>query len=235
MGKGPCCRSLGLVSRTQVLLTKISQTCQSVRDIKKRRKQLEFHKTSNTFKHTTSCSNPPNHNSPYSSTGDGGARDDNAKKSNSSTSSSPGGTHSPDSPTRRDPTSPAPVPAPTSRWPSPNGCPHSPPPADEEGTSPASEDAGKDPWEHSAAARKATASCSCRSIQRLASEDLKKDSGGDSSTVSTSPKNPSESHSMRSGRDSEAREEDTILGIGEGEEEESLDPGTLAKRELRRM
>ena len=40
---------------------------------------------------------------------------------------------------------------------------------------------------------------------------------------------------MRSGRDSEAHEEDTTRGIGEGEEEESLDPGILSKRELRRM
>ena len=141
-----------------MLLTKISQTCQSVRDINERRKQLEFHKTSNTFKRTTSCSSPPNHNSPHSNTGDGGARDDSAKKSSNSTSSSLGGTRSPNSPAHRDPTLPVPVPAPTSKLPSPDGCPHSPPPVDEEGSSPASEDAGKDPWEHSAAARKVTAS-----------------------------------------------------------------------------
>ena len=126
------------LSRTQVLLTKISQTCQDIRDIKKRRKQLVFHKTSNTFKRTTSYSSPPIHNSPHSSTGGGGARDDNAKKSSSSTSSSPGGTHNPDIPACRDLTSPAPDPAPTSRSPSPDGRPHSPPPADEEGSSPAS-------------------------------------------------------------------------------------------------
>ena len=97
-------------------------------------------------------------------------------------------------------------------------------------TWPASEDAGKDPWEHNAATRKATASCSCRSIQCLASEDLKKGSEGDSSSESMSPKNPSESHSMRSGRDSGECKEDTTRGIGGGEAEESLDPGILAKR-----
>ena len=161
------------MSRTQVLLTKISQTCQDVRDIKERRKRLVFYKTSNTLKSTTSCSNPPIHSSPHSSTGAEGARDDSAKKSSSSTSSSLGGTHSPDTPAHRDPTGPAPDPAPTSRLPSPDGRPHSPPPADEEGSSPASEDTGKDPWEHNAAARRATASCSCHSIQHLASEDLK--------------------------------------------------------------
>ena len=205
----------GDMSRTQDLFTKISQTCQSVRDIKERRKQLAFHKTSNTFKCTTSYSNPPDHNSPHSSTGDGGARDDNAKKSSSSTSSSPGGTHNPDNPAHRGPTSPAPDPAPTSRSPSPDGCPHSPPSADEEGSSPASEDAGKDPWECTAAARRATASCSCHSIQRLTSEDLKKGSRGDSSSESMSPKTPSESHSRRSGRDSGEREEDTTRGTGD--------------------
>ena len=120
------------MSRTQVLLTKISQTCQSVRDIKERKKQLAFHRTSNTFKRTTSYSNPPDHNSPYSSTGGGGARDDSAKKSSSSTSLSLGGTHSPDTPAHRDPTSPAPAPTPTSRSPSPDGCPHFPPPANED-------------------------------------------------------------------------------------------------------
>ena len=218
------------LSRTQVSLTKISQTCQSVRDIKKRKEPLAFHKTSNTLKRTTSYSNPPGRSSPHSSTDDGGARDDNAKKSSSSTSSSLSGTHSPDSPAHRDPTSPAPVPAQTSKSPSPGECPHSPPPDDAEDSLPASEDAGKDPWEHSAAARKATASCSCCSIQRLASEDLKKGSEGDSSSESMSPKTPSESHSRRSGRDSLAREEDTTRGIGGGEEEGSLDPGTRAKR-----
>ena len=94
---------------------------------------------------------------------------------------------------------------------------------------------GKDPWEHTAAACKATASCSCRLIQRLASEDLKKGSEGDLSSESMSPKTPSESHLRRSGRDSGVCEEDTTRGIGEGEAEESLDPGILAKRELRRM
>ena len=146
--------------------------------MKKMRKQLAFHQTGNTLKSTTSCSNPPNHSSPHSSTGDGGAWDDNTKKSSSSTSSSLGDTRNPDSPAHRDPTSPAPVPAPASKWPSPNEHPHSPPPANEEGSLPASEVAGKDPWERSTAARKATASCSCRSIQRLVSEDLKKGSGG---------------------------------------------------------
>ena len=79
-----------LLSRTQVLLTKISQTCQSIRDIKKVRKQLVFHRTSNTLRGTTSCSNPPDHSNPHSSTSDGRACDDNAKKSSSSTSSSLG-------------------------------------------------------------------------------------------------------------------------------------------------
>ena len=111
---------INVVSRTQVLLTKISQTCQDVRDIKKRKKQLVFHQTSNTFEHATSYSSPPIHNSPHSSTGGGGARDDNAKKSSSSTLSSPGGTHNLDIPAHRDPTSPAPDPAPTSRLPSPD-------------------------------------------------------------------------------------------------------------------
>ena len=64
---------------------------------------------------------------------------------------------------------------------------------------------------------------------------MKKGSEGDSSSESISPKNPSESHSRRSGRDSGEREEDTTQGIGEGEEEESLDPGILTKRELRCM
>ena len=159
------------LSRTQVLLTKISQTCQSIHDMKKSRKQLAFHQTSNTLKNMTSCSNPPTHSNPHSSTGGRGALDDNAKKSNSSTSLSLGDTHNPDSPARCNPTSPAPAPAPTSKSPSPDGRPHSPPPADEEGSSPASEDAGKDPWEHNAAARRATASCSCHSTQCLASGD----------------------------------------------------------------
>ena len=112
------------LSRTQVLLTKISQTCQSVRDIKKRREQLAFHKTSNTQKRTTSYPNPLSHSTPHSDTGDRGDRDDSAKKSSSSTSSSLGDTRNPDNPAHRGPTSPAPGPAPTSRSPSPNGCPH---------------------------------------------------------------------------------------------------------------
>ena len=57
----------------------VSKTC--VRDMKKTRKQLAFHRTSNTSKSTTSYSNPQDHSNPHSSTGDGGARDDNAKKS----------------------------------------------------------------------------------------------------------------------------------------------------------
>ena len=170
------------------MLTKISQTCQSVRDIKERKEQLAFHRTSNTLKRTASYSSPPNHSNPHSSTGGGGVWDDNVKKSSSSTSSLLGDIHSPDIPTHHDPTSPAPDPAPTSRSTSPDGGPHSPPPINEEGSSPASEDAGKDPWEHTAAARKATASCFCNSIQRLASEDLKKGSEGDLSSESMSPK-----------------------------------------------
>ena len=47
--------------------------------------------------------------------------------------------------------------------------------------------------------------------------------------MSMSPMIPSESHSRRSGRDSEAHEEDTIQGIGGGEAEESLDPGIFAE------
>ena len=194
--------------------------------MKKMKKQLAFHQTSNTLKGTTSCSNPPNHSSPHSSTGDGGAWDDNAKKSSSSTSSSLGDTRNPNSPAHRDPTSPAPVPAPTSKWPSPNEHPHSPPPADEEGSSPASEVAGKDPWEHNAAAHKATASCSCHSIQRLVSEDLKKGSGGDLSSESMSPKNPSESHSRgRGGTLGSARK--IPLGVsGEGRQRNPLIQGS---------
>ena len=152
----------------------------------------------------------------------GDAQDDSAKKSSSSTSSSLGGTHSPNIPAHCDPTMPAPDPAPTSKWPLPDERLHSPPPVDEEGSLSASEDTGKDPWEHTTAACKATASCSCRSIQCLASEDLKKGSGGDSSSVSMSPKIPSEPHSSRSGRDSGEREEDTTWGTGGGEAEESL-------------
>ena len=126
------------MSQTQVLLTKISQTCQSIRDIKKGRKQLAFHKTSNTSKGITSCSSPQGHITPHSSTGDEDGRDDNAKKSNSSTSSSVGGRHTPGIPTHRDPKSPAPDPTPTSRSPSPERDPRSPPPDDEGGSSPAS-------------------------------------------------------------------------------------------------
>ena len=144
-----------------------SQTCQSIQDIKKMRKQLAFYKTSNTSKRTTSCSNPPGHSSPHSSTGDGGAQDDNAKKSNSSTSSSLGGIHNSDTPERCDPTSPAPDPTPTSRSPSPDGCPHSPLPDNGEDSSPASKDTGKDLEERMFTACRATASCSCCSIQSL--------------------------------------------------------------------
>ena len=126
------------VSRTQVLLTKISQTCQSVRDIKKRRKQLGFHRTSNTSKRTTSCSSQRGHNILHSSTGDEDGRNDNAKKSNSSTSSSVGGKHTPGTPAHRDPRPPVPDPTPTSRLPSPGRGPRSPPPDDEGGSSPAS-------------------------------------------------------------------------------------------------
>ena len=129
---------LRYVSRTQVLLTKISQTCQSIRDMKKTRKQLVFHGTSNTSKGITSCSSPQGHSILHPSTGDGDGRDDNAKKSNSSTSSSVGGTHTPGTPTHRDPILPAPDPAPTSRSPSPGRDPRSPPPDDEGGSSPAS-------------------------------------------------------------------------------------------------
>ena len=120
------------MSRTQVLLTKISQTCQNIRDIKKTRKQLVFHQTGDTSKCTTSCSSQQGHSNLHSSTGDEGGRDDNAKKSNSSTSSSVGGTHTPDTPTHRDPRSPAPDPTPTSISPSLGRDPHSPPPDDEE-------------------------------------------------------------------------------------------------------
>ena len=126
------------VSRTQVLLTKISQTCQSIRNIKKRKEQLAFHRTSNTLKRTTSYSIPPDHSIPHSSTGDGGVQDDNTKKSSSSTPSSLGGTHSPDTPGHRGPTLPAPDPTPTSKLPSPGRDPRSPLPDDKEGSLPAS-------------------------------------------------------------------------------------------------
>ena len=195
------------------------------------RKQLAFHKTSNTSKHTTSCSNPPGHSSPHSSTGDGGAQDDNAKKSNSSTSSLLGGTHSPDIPAHCGPTLPAPDPTPTSISPSPDGCPCSLPLDDEASSLPASKDVGKGPEECTPAIHKATTSCSFCSIKHLASEGLKKGCWGDLSSESTSPSNLSESHSRRSGRDSEVREGDTIQGIRGGEEEESLDPEICVKRE----
>ena len=130
--------NLSTLSRTQVLLTKISQTCQSIRNIKKTRKQLGFHRTSNTSKRTTSCSSQRGHSILHSGTGDEDGRDDNAKKSNSSTSSSVGGTHTPDTPTRCDPTPPVPVPIPTSISPSPGRDPRSPPPDDKGDSSPAS-------------------------------------------------------------------------------------------------
>ena len=133
-----CLRFVHTLSRTQVLLTKISQTCQSIRDIKEGRKQLAFHRTSNTSNRTTSSSSPPDHNNPHSSTGDGGARDDSAKKSNSSTSLSVGGTHTPGTPAHRGPRPPAPDPVPTSRSPSPGKDLRSPPPDDEGDSSPAS-------------------------------------------------------------------------------------------------
>ena len=78
---------------------------------------------------------------------------------------------------------------------------------------------------------RAMASCSCCSIQRLASGDLKKGSEVDSSSESTSPKNPSESQSMSSGRDSGVCGEDTTRGNGGGEADESLDPGILTNKE----
>ena len=146
------------MSRTQVLLTKISQTCQSVRDMKRRKEQLAFHQTSNASKRTASYPNLQVHNSPHSSTGGGGVWDDNVKKSNSSTSLLRGGIRIPDIPARCDPTSPAPDPAPTSRSPSPSECPHSPPPTGGGDSSPASEGTGKGPWEYTPAARRATAS-----------------------------------------------------------------------------
>ena len=68
-------------------------------------KQLAFHQTSNTSRRTTSCSSQQGHSNLHSSTGDEDGRDDNTKKSNSSTSSSVGGTHTPDTPTHRDPRS----------------------------------------------------------------------------------------------------------------------------------
>ena len=126
------------LSRTQVLLTKISQTCQSIRDIKRRRKQLAFRQTSNTSKSITSCSNQQGHSNLHSGTDDEGGRDDNAKKSNSSTSLSVGGTHTLGIPAHRDPKPPAPDPTPTSKPPSPGKDPRSPPPDDEGGSSPAS-------------------------------------------------------------------------------------------------
>ena len=79
---------------------------------------------------------------------------------------------------------------------------------------------------------KATASCSCRSIQHRAWRDLATGSEGDSTSVSTSPKEESQSQSVSPGL-VVAVEEDTTRGIGGGEEEESLDPGIPAKREER--
>ena len=63
-----------ILSRTQVLLTKISQTCQSIRDIEKKRKQLAFRRTSNTSMSTTSCSNLRGHSNLHPDTGDEGVR-----------------------------------------------------------------------------------------------------------------------------------------------------------------
>ena len=59
------------LSRTQVFLTKISQTCQSIHDIKKTRKQLAFHQISNTSKRTTSCSSWRGHSNLCSHWGQG--------------------------------------------------------------------------------------------------------------------------------------------------------------------
>ena len=215
------------VSRTQVLLTKISQACQSIRDMKGARNKLAFHKTSNTLKRTTSCSSRRAHNNPHSGTGGGGVWDDNTKKSNSSTSSSLGGKHNPGTPTHRDPTLPVPDPALTSRSPSPSKGPHSPLPYDEEGSSPASRGVETDPGARRFDEYKATASCSWSLIQHLASGDLKNNSGGDSTSESRSPRTPSEFLLRRLGRDSGVHGEDTIRGIGGGggEAEESLDTG----------
>ena len=63
------------MSRTQVLLTKISQTCQSIRNMRKTREQLAFHRTNNTSNRTTSCSSQQGHSSLHSGTGDEGGRD----------------------------------------------------------------------------------------------------------------------------------------------------------------
>ena len=115
----------------QVLLTKISQTCRSIRDMKRTRNKLAFHKTSNTLKGITSCSNQRAHSTPHLDTGDGGGQDDSVKKSSSSTLSSLGGTHNPDTPACHDPTPSAPDPTPSSKSPSPDGHPHSPLPDDE--------------------------------------------------------------------------------------------------------
>ena len=94
----------------QVLLTKISQTCQSIRDMKRTRKGLAFCQTSTTTDDVTSPSNWGGHSTPHSDTSDWGSRDDNVKKSSSSTSSSLGDTCDPDTPTCRDPTCSAPDP-----------------------------------------------------------------------------------------------------------------------------
>ena len=104
--------------------TNLSSIC----DIKKTRKQLAFHETSNTSERTTSCSSQQGHSNLHSSTGDEDGHDDNAKKSKTSTSSSVGGTRNPDTPTHRDPRSPAPDPTPISRSLSPGRGPRSPPP-----------------------------------------------------------------------------------------------------------
>ena len=84
-------------------------------------------------------------------------------------------------------------------------------------------------------AHRVTASCSWSLIQSHASGELKNDPEGESTSESRSPNALLESPLMRSGRDSGVREEDTTWGIGGGEAEESLDPGTPAKRKWRRV
>ena len=162
----------------------ISQTCQSIHDIKRTRKQLGFHKTSNSSERTTSCSSQRGHSNLHPDTGDEDDRDDNMKTSNSSTSSSVGGTCNPDTPAHRGPMSPAPAPTLTSRSPSPGRDLCSPPPDNEEDSLPASGGTEQDPRVRMFDVHRVTASCSWSSIQRCTLGDLKNNQEEDSTSES---------------------------------------------------
>ena len=108
--------------------------------------------------------------------------------SSSSTSSSLGDRYNPNIPTHHDPRRSVPEPGLTSISPSPDEGSYSPLSGDAGTSLPASEDVEQGPKEHMFAERRVMASCSCRSIQHLASEDLKKGSKGDLKFELTSPR-----------------------------------------------